>query len=160
MESRKRSNYKSPYIGGSAAPKIEPQTKPVPQKKVHKKKRRSAYSIHSFKNNMIVGLILFIPCIVLLFTFSLVARSNYDIQKLHREIDQVRMQNDKIKMEIAKAANSDEIRRIAKERLGMDEPQQYQIVEIDVPKSDYTVVDELPVKETKASYAWIGRLFN
>lgn len=71
-----------------------------------------------------IALLFFLP----LYRFSVISESQYRLEKLQSEIKDINMQNERLKVEIAKLKSIARIEDIAKNKLNMKEPENQQII--------------------------------
>ena len=69
----------------------------------------------------------------------LVDNAEVSLRKQKSELENLKSSNAILEAELTEQLDMDFIRTEATERLGMNEPQSYQVVYIDVPKQSYTV---------------------
>ncbi len=103
--------------------------------------------IHRIKFTVAI-LAVFAGCIVTMVTNAEVTRQRVENNKLRDELSRLKNENLNLKSEITDNTDLAYIEKEAKTRLGMTEPQPYQIVYIDVPKQSYTV--QYSAQEQKA----------
>lgn len=103
----------------------------------------------------------FSGCFVTMASYASVARQRIENAKLNDELIGIQNENVSLQAEISDKVDLAYIESEAVNRLGMAEPQPYQIVYIDVPKQSYTVqygaVES--EEENKFSIASITKLF-
>ena len=93
---------------------------------------------HKLKLTIAV-LIVFAGCFVIMASSAAVARQRIANSKLKDELVALKSENTTLQAEISDSVDLDYIKKEATERLGMTEPQPYQIIYIDVPKQSYNV---------------------
>lgn len=134
------------YIYGSVAPRIPvrsgmPEEQQRIEKKVSKQARSYPKSSSMPKTRMVFAL-LFVTavCFVILYRFSVIVELNSEMGKLTAVYNQLRDENRKLKVDIETSIDLDYVKHIAETKLDMHKPDQYQIVLVSVPKSNYSVV--------------------
>ncbi|MDO4531824.1 MAG: hypothetical protein Q4C06_07580 [Bacillota bacterium] len=86
-----------------------------------------------------VALVMFVGCIAFMGMNVAVDNAEVSLRRQKSELDNLKSANAILEAEMAEQLDMDYIRQEASERLGMSEPQSYQVVYIDVPKQSYTV---------------------
>ena len=150
-KNRKRSQSGSYYTYGNVAYELQPDYTPYRVREEEEERRREAARIAkeaerenkvSFAKMVGVVIVLFIGCIAFM--------------GMHVMVDQaeVSLRREKSKLEDLKSANA----ILEAERLGMSEPQPYQVVYINVPKQSYTVQHD--TEETKAEASLVDKILD
>jgi len=134
------------YVYGTAAEKLEYNV--YEENKVLKAKKQAKSSSKVKLRAVCFVLVIFASCLVLMYRFALITELNYNINKLEKEYNLIRNENSRLKLAIEKDMDLNKVKKIAEERLGMQKPDKYQMVYINVPKNDYTKVAE-SYKHTK-----------
>ena len=149
-KNRKRNQSGSYYTYGNVAYELQPDYTPYRVREEEEERRREAARIAkeaerenkvSFAKMVGVAIMLFIGCIAFM--------------GMHVMVDQaeVSLRREKSKLEDLKY-----IKQEATERLGMSEPQPYQVVYINVPKQSYTVQHD--TEETTAETSLVDRILD
>ena len=86
-----------------------------------------------------VALVLFIGCIAFMGMNVLVDNAEVSLRQQKSELESLKSANAILEAELTEQLDMDYIKQEATERLGMSEPQSYQVVYIYVPKQSYTV---------------------
>ena len=86
-----------------------------------------------------VALVLFVGCLAFMGMHVLVDNAEVSLRRQKAELETLKSSNAILEAELTEQLDMDYIRTEATERLGMSEPQSYQVVYIDVPKQSYTV---------------------
>ena len=86
-----------------------------------------------------VILILFVGCVAFMGVRVRVHQEEMALREQKSELEELRSVNAILEAEATEKLDMDYIRHEAKTRLGMSEPQEYQVVYIDVPKKSYTI---------------------
>jgi Cell division protein FtsL. len=143
------------YVYGSTAPKLSPDSEREVLRRKNRKSARAA--VHSYehipKARLIFCLIaLTSMCFVMLYRFSILADLNATMNRLNEEYEALRNENRLLKVEIETSIDLDRVKEIAETRLGMHQPDRYQIVAVSVPKNNYNVVlNQDYIEETAGS---------
>ncbi|WP_455959651.1 FtsB family cell division protein [Anaerotignum lactatifermentans] len=106
-------------------------------------------------------LLIFAGCIAFMGATVIVKNQEVQIREKKDELATLKSQNAILEAELAEQVDLEYIKQEAINRLGMAEPQPYQIVYIDVPKDSYTIqyaADEV-VEEEPSFIASILNLF-
>lgn len=137
MESKNR------YIYGSAAPQMpqrQEQKQPVRKQEVRVAPRPAPRYAHVPKAKLFLAItVLVVMCFVILYRFTSLSQLNYQMGVLTNQYDQLRDQNRKLKVDIETSINLDNVKAAA-EGLGMHKPDKFQIIPVNVPKNNYSVV--------------------
>lgn len=144
MKQSVRSN--SYYSYGNVAYDVQPAYPQTQQKRTiqHQKQTRKenlvrrANRIHSFQVCLVM-LLIFSGCIAFVGANVIVTNQEMQIRQKKTELSDLKAQNATLESELAEQIDLDYIKQEAITRLGMSEPQSYQIVYIDVPKQSYTI---------------------
>jgi len=125
------------YVHGTLAEKIEydvyEENKVLKAKKIHKQNRK-------IKFRMILNTaFIFSLCFIIIYRYALVTELNYEIDKLGRQYEELLEEKTTLEFELEKGMNLAKIEEIARNKLGMVRPDKNQIVNVSVPKDDYTV---------------------
>lgn len=144
-------------IQGNVAYQLQPKEEPeqIPVKKtqpqIHETRaERRAKRMHIFYVCFVM-LLVFGGCITFMGANVIVAKKEMQIRQQNNELSAIKSQNATLEAELAEQIDLEYIKQEAIKRLGMAEPQPYQVVYIDVPKQSYTVqyaADENGKKES------------
>lgn len=94
-----------------------------------------------FRAKAVVAVITcFAVCFIILYRYSLITESTYNLNQCNKELQRLVTSNSRLKIEAEKSVDLINIESIAKNRLGMQHPDQYQIVYVKVPRQDHTQV--------------------
>ena len=155
-----------PYIDSNVAYKLETVEYPHQYVVKKKKKRRvlnekRILTVQKLKLILSVGVI-FVGCITTMVVYAQISQQRVNLSNLKNELLLLQEENNSIKADIADTINLDYVAKEAKERLGMSEPQPYQIIYIDVPKQSYTLQydNEEEDKQQDFSITNILNIFN
>lgn len=166
MAAKRNEKQKPAYRGqsyvtyGNVAYEFEPEYSPYytdeakeedagELERVRKIERREQRT-HSVRNVAVV-MILFLGCIVFVGMHVIVANENLELRKQKSQLAELKAKNAILSAEITEQIDMDFIKKEATTRLGMAEPQPYQVIYIDVPKQSYTIqyaADEAVAEET------------
>ncbi len=155
---QKRRNHNTPYttkyhntaqntypMQGSVAYQIQPKEEPEqvqvkkPQPKLHEiRAERREQKLHILYVCAVM-LLVFVGCITFMGANVIVAKQEMQIRKQKNELSAIKAQNATLEAELAEQIDLEYIKQEAMKRLGMAEPQPYQVVYIDVPKQSYTI---------------------
>ncbi len=148
-----RKNFQNSYYNSSSVAYDYPiektyyeprRKKSIENRKKHKKiqiKTVREQSVHSFRVYFTVFLI-FCCSVFIIMSNATVTDKKSQIASLKDELRQIEEDNSNLKTELTKSLDIEEIERLASERLGMQMPESYQIVYINVPQQSYTVKHE------------------
>ncbi len=92
------------------------------------RKSSSNYKVKYIIRLLCVALLAFLP----LYRFAVITESQYRIDKLQSEIKEMELQNEHLKVEIANLKSVARIEDIAKSKLNMKEPENQQIIYLNV----------------------------
>lgn len=145
---RNHMNTGSYYTYGNVAYELQPDYNPYRFREEEEERRKAEERLAKVeaRENRIssikmigVALVLFIGCIAFMGMNVLVDNAEVSLRKQKSELENLRSSNAILEAELTEQLDMDFIRTEATERLGMSEPQAYQVVYIDVPKQSYTV---------------------
>lgn len=126
------------YVHGTAARKLEYDV--YKENKVLKTKKKQ-------RNNKKVKIkyvlvLLFISSLAgfTTYRYAKITEQNYIINQQIVEYNEIREENKNIEIDIKNSIDLNNIREVAKTKLGMQEPDRYQITYISIPRDDSTVV--------------------
>lgn len=136
------------YTYGNVAYDVQPEYTPyyteedeqrarIAQEKVHKAEVRES-RITAFKLIAIV-VVLFAGSIAFMGMHVRVANENVELRREKSQLADLKSNNAILAAELTEQIDLDYIKEQATNRLGMAEPQSYQVVYIDVPKHSYTI---------------------
>lgn len=145
---RNRTNTGSYYIYGNVAYELQPDYTPYRVREEEEERRKEAARIarEEARENRIssvkmlgVALVLFIGCIAFMGMHVVVDNAEVSLRRQRSTLEDLKSANAILEAELTEQLDMDYIKQEATERLGMSEPQSYQVVYIDVPKQSYTV---------------------
>ena len=159
----KQAERRSYATYGSLA--MAPETAYVPQVEEApvKRSRRQpqVHVVHRIKLFLALAVV-FAGAIVTTVSFAVVAEQRVVNQELLDELGVLQSANQALRAEVTEQMNLDYVEQEATQRLGMSEPQNYQLVYINVPKESYTIRYAEEVEESPGifSLASLMNLFN
>ncbi|MGI6049328.1 MAG: cell division protein FtsL [Acetivibrionales bacterium] len=131
------------YIYGSAAPQLPKQPEnPVKERRVVRQVPGAVPKKAPRSKSKLLFCLMFIVsvCFVVLYRFCCISEMNTQMGALKAEYDELRDENRKLNVEIETGIDLDRVKEIAEVQLNMHAPDQNQLVLVNVPKSDYSVV--------------------
>lgn len=141
---------KAYYTHGGAAYDIEPiEEEYAPPKKQVKKQKKikkkpsptmqvRANRVYSIKVALVLG-IFFCGTLAFMWTSALATSQRVETQKYKDKLADLKSENALLAIDVSEQMDLDTVKKIATEKLGMVEPQPYQIQYIDVPEQSYTL---------------------
>lgn len=128
----------TPFVHGAAAEQLVYDvydSNPIlKEKKKHKRNNKA-----KVKAVMIV-IVAFACCLTIIFRYAIMTEMNYSLIKLNKQYSDVRNDNAKLRIELEKKMDLQALKETAEKRLGMQKPDKYQIVHMNIAKADYTTV--------------------
>lgn len=127
--------------------------------------RNAGLGMTGFKIKAVFAIaVFFMVCFIILYRYSVITETTYRIDRYNRELNELKMANDRLGIQTEQGIDLINIEKIAKTRLGMQKPDQYQVVYVKVPRRDSTQVasdmdiDELYRREiiTNSKTAFLG----
>lgn len=132
------------YIYGSVAPKLPQQVEgPIEQQRVVKKKatRPIPQKTHIPKTRLVFSIVFIVSvCFVILYRFCVITDLNTKMGNLNARYNELRNENRMLNVDIETSIDLDRVKEIAETKLSMHTPDQYQLVLVNVPKSNYSIV--------------------
>ena len=159
-KNRNRMNAGSYYTYGNVAYELQPDYNPYRfreeeeerrKEEAHQEKAEARESRVSSIKLIGVALVLFVGCLAFMGMNVLVDNAEVSLRKQKNELENLKSANAILEAELTEQLDMDFIRTEATERLGMSEPQSYQVVYIDVPKQSYTVQHHVDDTANEAS---------
>ncbi len=147
------------YTHGGVAYEIEQEYEP--QKKAVKRKntknrqqsvktklalQRRANRLYSIKIVMVLA-VFFCGTLAFMWSSALVTEQRVETQEYKDKLSQLKNENALLAADVSEQMDLENVKKIATEKLGMVEPQSYQIKYIDVPQQSYTIHYEEDNKE-------------
>lgn len=155
------------YTYGNVAHELQPDYAPYrfreEEEKRQKEEARLAKAearearISSIKMVGVV-LVLFLGCIAFVGMNVIVDNAEMSIRQQKSTLEDLKSANAILEAELTEQLDMDYIKQEATERLGMSEPQSYQVVYIDVPKQSYTV--QYAAEETAEDTSLLEKIKN
>ena len=145
---RNRMNAGSYYTYGNVAYELQPEYNPYRFREEEEERRKAEERLakEEARENRLssvkmlgVALVLFVGCLAFMGMNVLVDNAEVSLRRQKSELENLKSANAILEAELTEQLDMDFIRTEATERLGMSEPQSYQVVYIDVPKQSYTV---------------------
>lgn len=126
------------YIQGSTARKLQydvyEENTVLKAKKRYKNNRKIKFKlILSIVAVLIAGL-------TVMYRFAAITQISYNINKSEKIYNELRNENSLLRVQVETETDLTEIKEVAETRLGMQRPDKSQVVYINVPRNDYTVV--------------------
>ncbi len=166
-QNRNHMNTGSYYTYGNVAYELQPDYTPYRVREEEEERRKEAARIAKAEARerrvssvkMIgIALVLFVGCIAFMGMNVVVANEEITLRKQKSELSDLKSANAILEAELTEQLDMDYIKQEATERLGMAEPQPYQIVYIDVPKQSYTV--QYAADEMKEETSFLQKITN
>ena len=138
---KNRMNAGSYYTYGNVAYELQPDYSPYRFREAEEERRKEEARENRISSIKMIGvaLVLFVGCLAFMGMNVLVDNAEVSLRKQKNELENLKSANAILEAELTEQLDMDYIRTEATERLGMSEPQSYQVVYIDVPKQSYTV---------------------
>ncbi|MGN1230321.1 MAG: hypothetical protein ACI4TP_00330 [Anaerotignum sp.] len=136
------------YTYGNVAYELQPDYTPYRVREEEEEQRKEAARIakeeareHRISSAKMIGiaLVLFVGCIAFMGMHVVVDNAEVSLRRQKSTLEDLKSANAILEAELTEQLDMDYIKQEATERLGMSEPQPYQVVYIDVPKQSYTV---------------------
>ena len=146
--SRNHMNTGSYYTYGNVAYELQPDYNPYRFREEEEERRKAEERLakEEARENRVssvkmlgVALVLFVGCLAFMGMNVLVDNAEVSLRRQKSELENLKSANAILEAELTEQLDMDYIKTEATERLGMSEPQPYQVVYIDVPKQSYTV---------------------
>lgn len=166
-KNRKRSQSGSYYTYGNVAYELQPDYTPYRVREEEEERRREAARIAkeaerenkvSFAKIVGVVIVLFIGCIAFMGMHVMVDQAEVSLRREKSKLEDLKSANAILEAELTEQLDMDYIKQEATERLGMSEPQPYQVVYINVPKQSYTVQHD--TEETTAEASLVDKILD
>ena len=147
-QERQRMHTGSYYTYGNVAYELQPDYSPYRVREEEEERRKEDARIAQAEARerrissvkMIgVALVLFVGCLAFMGMNVIVDNAEVSLRRQKSELENLKSANAILEAELTEQLDMDYIKTEATERLGMSEPQSYQVVYIDVPKQSYTV---------------------
>ena len=160
-------NAGSYYTYGNVAYELQPDYSPYRIREEDEERRKAEARLAQAEARedrivsvkmIAVALILFVGCIAFMGMNVLVDNAEVSLRKQKNELDNLKAANAILEAEMAEQLDMDYIKEEATGRLGMSEPQAYQVVYIDVPKQSYTVQHQ--ADDAVEDTSWMDKITN
>ena len=147
-QERNRMDKGSYYTYGNVAYELQPDYTPYRVREEEEERRKEAARIareeareHRISSVKMIAmaLVLFAGCIAFMGMHVVVDNAEVSLRRQKSTLEDLKYANAILEAELTEQLDMDYIKQEATERLGMSEPQSYQVVYIDVPKQSYTV---------------------
>ena len=158
----RKQNTGSYYTYGNVAYELQPDYTPyhVREEEAEERKRAVRAAKEEARENRVsfvkmvaVTFVLFIGCIAFMGMHVMVNQAEVSLRKQKSNLEDLKSANAILEAELTEQLDMDYIKKEAAERLGMREPQPYQVVYINVPKQSYTVQHDAEEGTAKTSLA-------
>jgi cell division protein FtsL len=126
------------YINGSLARKLEYDV--YEENKVLKAKRKQKSNNRAKFNLILIIFVVFSLVFLIIYRYAFITELNYNIDSSIRKYNEIKNENSILKVDIEKDTDLSKIMQIAEEKLGMHKPDKFQVVKVNVPKNDYSIV--------------------
>ena len=149
------------YTYGNVAYELQPDYNPYRFREEEEERRKAEERLakEEARENRIssvkmlgVALVLFLGCLAFMGMHVVVDNAEVSLRRQKAELESLKSANAILEAELTEQLDMDFIRTEATERLGMSEPQSYQVVYIDVPKQSYTVQHNVDDVANEASF--------
>ena len=149
------------YTYGNVAYELQPDYNPYRFREEEEERRKAEERLEreEARENRIssvkmlgVALVLFLGCLAFMGMHVVVDNAEVSLRRQKAELESLKSANAILEAELTEQLDMDFIRTEATERLGMSEPQSYQVVYIDVPKQSYTVQHNVDDMANEASF--------
>ena len=141
---------KAYYTHGGVAYDVEPieEEYALPKKQVKKQKKIKkkpsttmqvrANRVYSIKIALVLG-VFFCGTLAFMWSSALATSQRVETQNYKNKLADLKSENALLAIDVSEQMDLDTVKKIATEKLGMVEPQPYQIQYIDVPEQSYTL---------------------
>jgi len=130
---------------GTSAYKIEEYYDYTQKAEENKKEREAAskkrHSVN-FKRLSIVLSLVFVVAVAFLYTNSVLMETSSKVNKLNRELEDIRVRNTQVSFDIASGVDYKVVEQKAISEFGMQYPESYQNVYVDVVQNDYVEISQ------------------
>jgi cell division protein FtsL len=136
------------YVEGTAAVKLEYDV--YSENKVLSKKKEYKANKKIKLRTVCLMLTVFAMGLLLMYRYALITEINYKVSSVESDYNKLRNENSRMKVQIEEQSDLSEIKEVAENKLGMQKPDKYQVVFLNVPKSDFTVVNDVYISNMKS----------
>jgi cell division protein FtsL len=144
----KLAETKDKYVYGSTAEKIQydvyEENRVLRQKKNQRSNNKA--KLKMFLNVFFV----FLLGAVIVMRYAMITELSYNLDKENKKYNNIVNENSRLKVQIEKNMNLAQVKEVAESRLGMQKPDKYQLVYVDVPRNDFSLVSD-KYKESEKS---------
>lgn len=113
------------------------------------------------KANLVVKVsIILILGLIIAFRYASITELGYKVNAMQNQLDELKSENARIETNIARQMNLAEISEIAINELGMQKPQSYQIVRINVVPTDQTEIHDMKFTKEENNTPWYKNVFD
>ncbi len=172
MAAREERNKKyrrggSYYTYGNVAYELQPDYTPYHVREEDEERRKEAARTAkteerenriSFVKMVSVAFVLFIGCIAFMGMHVMVDQAEVSLRRQKSNLEDLKSANAILEAEMTEQLDMEYIKTEATERLGMSEPQPYQVVYINVPKQSYTVQHD--AEDSTADTSLVEKVLN
>ncbi len=152
--------YKEKYVNGTSAVKTERVHYDVYEENKLLKEKKKFKSNRKLKVKLFFGIItVFVMFAFITYRFSLITDLNYRVNKANIQYNNLKNENQILKVDIKSTTDLEKIKEIAESKLGMQMPDKAQVVYVNVPERDYTDVSSDYAKSS-GNKSIIGYLSN
>ena len=156
---------KNGYIYGSAAPNLpEKNERTFERQSVQKKVAIKPLPARSpIPKAKMVFCVMFVVAIsfIILYRYSAIAELNFKMGNLNEKYNRLIDENRKLEVDILASINLDRVKEIAETDLNMHKPESYQVVVVNVPKNNYSVVvDQDYINQTTRNASLMDNVLN
>ncbi|HHT93602.1 MAG TPA: hypothetical protein GXZ66_08905 [Clostridiaceae bacterium] len=107
------------------------------------------------KANLVIKVsIIIILGLIIAFRYASITELGYKVNAMQNQLDEIKAENSRLETNIARQMNLAEISEIAINELGMQKPQSYQIVRINVVPTDQTEIHEMKFTKDENNTPW------
>jgi len=110
--------------------------KKAPKILENKEPKKEKVKVKKAKNNVFLGFSIFAVALTIVCRYAMINNMNMENIKLKKELDNINNTNAQLQLVAEKQVNLSEIEEYAKNNLGLQKPQNYQIEYINVDKTD------------------------
>lgn len=128
------------YVYGTAARKLEYDV--YEENRVLKEKKKARSNNKTRLKAVCSILFVFACCLLIMYRYAVITELGYSVNKLDRVYNELKNENSHLRLALERDTDLDNIKKVAEERLGMQKPDRYQIVYINVSRSDFTSLAE------------------
>jgi cell division protein FtsL len=128
------------YISGTSARKLSYD---VYEENTVLKAKRKQKSNNRAKFNLVLSIfVVFILVSLVIYRYALITELNYNINESLKSYSEIKNENSILKVDIEKDTDLSKMRQIAEDKLGMHKPDKFQVIYVNVPKDDYSIVSK------------------